>query len=99
MLKKSLEPLLPNDVLYRQKMGFSVPLARWFRGPLAERVTDSLLGERLASTGMFNRDYLKHLVESHQSGRRDYSASLWSIMMFEAFLRQTEASSEAGTKP
>ena len=34
LLKKSMEPYLPNDVLYRQKMGFSVPLARWFRGPL-----------------------------------------------------------------
>jgi asparagine synthase (glutamine-hydrolysing) len=97
MLKKSLEPLLPNDVLYRAKMGFSVPLARWFRGPLAERVKDSLLGERLADTGLFSREYLKHLVESHQSGRRDYSASLWSVMMFEAFLRQADATSDTGT--
>jgi asparagine synthase (glutamine-hydrolysing) len=96
VLKKSLEPLLPNDVLYRPKMGFSVPLARWFRGPLAERVRDSLLGERLASTGLFNHEYLQHLVEAHQSGRRDYSASLWSIMMFEAFLRQTESPKNSG---
>jgi asparagine synthase (glutamine-hydrolysing) len=96
ILKKTLEPLLPNDVLYRPKMGFAVPLARWFRGPLAERVRESLLGERLASTGMFNRDFLEHLIDSHQSGRRDYSAPLWSIMMFEAFLRQNEGPEEAG---
>lgn len=88
LLKKGMEPHLPNDVLYRPKMGFAVPLARWFRGPLKERVRDALLGERLAATGMFNRNYLEHLVHDHQSGARDYSASLWTIMMFEAFLRR-----------
>ncbi len=87
LLKKSMEPMLPNDVLYRPKMGFSVPLARWFRGPLKERVREALLGERLADTGWFEHDYLRHLVDAHQSGARDYSASLWTLLMFEAFLR------------
>lgn len=91
VLKKMLVPLLPGDVLYRPKMGFAVPLARWFRGPLAERVSSSLLGDRLADTGLFNREYLEHLVTAHQSGRRDYSASIWTILMFEAFLRQQES--------
>ena len=68
-------------------MGFSVPLARWFRGPLKERVREAMLGERLADTGWFNRSYLEHLVNAHQSGARDYSASLWTLLMFEAFLR------------
>ncbi len=88
IFKKSMEPHLPRDVLYRPKMGFSVPLARWFRGPLRQRVRDSVLGDRLASTGWFNREYLKQLVEDHQSGARDYSAPLWTLLMFEAFLRQ-----------
>jgi asparagine synthase (glutamine-hydrolysing) len=69
-------------------MGFAVPLARWFRGPLKQRVRDSLLGDRLGSTGWFNRDYLQHLVDAHQSGQRDYSAPIWTLMMFEGFLRQ-----------
>jgi asparagine synthase (glutamine-hydrolysing) len=63
-------------------------LARWFRGPLKQRVRDAVLGERLASTGWFNHDYLKQLVEGHQSGAYDYSAPLWTLLMFEAFLRQ-----------
>lgn len=85
--KKAMEPRLPDDVLYRPKMGFSVPLARWFRGPLKERVRDAVLGARLADTGWFNRSYLEHLLAAHQSGARDYSASLWTLLMFEAFLR------------
>jgi asparagine synthase (glutamine-hydrolysing) len=87
LLKKAMEPRLPNDVLYRPKMGFSVPLARWFRGPLQQRVQDAVLGERLASTDCFDRRYLEHLVSSHRSGASDYSAPLWTLLMFEAFLR------------
>ena len=87
LLKKSAEPRLPNDVLYRPKMGFAVPLARWFRGPLRERLRDAVLGPRLAATGWFNRDYLKRLLDEHQSGGLDHSAPLWTLLMFEAFLR------------
>ena len=87
LLKKSMEPALPSEVLYRPKMGFAVPLARWFRGPLKQRMRDAVLGERLASTGWFNRNYLQHLVDAHQNGSRDYSAPLWTLLMFEAFLR------------
>ena len=87
IFKKAMEPYLPNDVLYRPKMGFSVPLARWIRGPLKQRVRDALLGQRLADTGWFNQSYLEHLVEAHNAGTRDYSASIWTLLMFEAFLR------------
>jgi len=87
LLKKAMEPYLPHDVMYRPKMGFAVPLARWFRGPLAARMRDSLLGERLAATGFFNPTYLKRLVDEHQSGLRDYSAPIWTLLMFDGFLR------------
>ena len=90
LFKKAMEPYLPHEVLYRPKMGFAVPLARWFRGPLKQRVRDAVLGETLATTGIFNREYLQHLVDAHQSGARDYSAPLWSLLMFEAFLRNLD---------
>jgi asparagine synthase (glutamine-hydrolysing) len=94
--KKAMEPHLPGEVLYRPKMGFSVPLARWFRGPLRQRVRDAVLGSRLQMTGWFNRSYLQHLVDAHQSGARDYSAPLWTLLMFEAFLRQVVDASVNG---
>ncbi len=87
LFKRMLEDDLPREVLYRPKMGFAVPLASWFRGPLRHRVRDAVAGERLAQTGLFNPDYLKLLVDQHQSGRRDHSAPLWSLLMFEGFLR------------
>ena len=87
--KKSLEPLLPNDVLYRPKMGFAVPLARWFRGPLRERVRSSLLGGPMLDTGWFNPLTLRRIVDQHESGQYDHSTPLWALLMFDAFLRCT----------
>lgn len=90
LLKKAMEPHLPHDIMYRPKMGFAVPLIRWFRGPLRERVRKALLEGELQATGIFEDRYLEHLVDAHESGRRDYSGPLWSLMMFEAFLRHTQ---------
>ncbi|MEZ5481311.1 MAG: asparagine synthase-related protein [Porticoccaceae bacterium] len=85
IFKKALEPLLPNDVLYHfPKMGFGVPLANWFRGPLKERLRTRIVEGGLAKTGLFNQQYLEKLVSQHQSGVRDHSAVLWSLLMFES---------------
>ena len=90
LFKKGLEPYLPAELLYRDKMGFSVPLADWFRGPLRARLQRSLASPVLADCGMFNLDYAQELMRQHQSGRRDHSAPLWSLLMFESFLRQLQ---------
>jgi asparagine synthase (glutamine-hydrolysing) len=87
LLKKAMEERLPQQALYRPKMGFAVPLARWFRGPLRERVERALAGDRLLATGIFDARYLRNLVDAHASGARDYSAPIWSLLMFDAFLR------------
>jgi asparagine synthase (glutamine-hydrolysing) len=92
ILKKALEPHLPHDVLYRDKKGFSIPVAAWLRGPLRQAVRDAVLSDRMQDTGIFNRGYLEHLVEQHESGAGDHSAALWSLLMFEAFLRVSVAS-------
>jgi asparagine synthase (glutamine-hydrolysing) len=92
LLKKAMEPHLPHEILYRPKMGFAVPLARWFRGPLRARVRRSLLGERLLGTELFNARYLRTIVEQHESGARDYSAAIWTLLMFDAFLGQASTS-------
>ena len=90
IFKKALASHLPEDILYRPKMGFAVPLASWFRGPLKERLRQSILGDRMLQSGYFNPDFLAHLVDEHQAGRRDYSAPLWSLLMFDAFLAMSD---------
>ncbi len=89
LFKKALESYLPQEILYRPKMGFAVPLASWFRGPLRQRVKSAVLGPVLMDSGYFNPRFLREMVDDHQSGARDYGVPLWSLLMFEAFLRKT----------
>ncbi len=92
ILKQALRPYLSDDILYRPKMGFAVPLATWFRGPLRERVRAAVLGPSLSATGIFDQKFLQQLVDQHQSGARDHSASIWALLMFESFVRQVVGS-------
>ncbi len=87
IFKKALENYLPDDILYRPKMGFAVPLNTWFKGPLKHKVSEALLGETMAECGLFNPAVLQDIVNQHQNGSRDYSTPIWSLLMFEAFLR------------
>lgn len=91
VFKRALKPYLSDDILYRTKKGFSIPLADWFRGPLRARVREAVLSPTLLDTGIFNETYLRHMLDQHQSGLKDYSVSLWSVLMFEAFLRTNSA--------
>jgi asparagine synthase (glutamine-hydrolysing) len=91
LFKKSLESRLPDEILYRAKMGFAVPLASWFRGPLRERVKEALLGPRMLDSGIFDRRFLQRMVDQHQSGRRDFSTPIWTLLMFEAFQRNLDS--------
>ena len=87
IFKSALERHLSNDILYRPKMGFAVPLASWFRGPLRARVREAVLGPTLMKIDFFDRRFLNQLVDQHQSGIREHSSVLWSLLMFEVFLR------------
>lgn len=90
VFKKALEPYLPNDVLYRPKQGFTVPLARWFREDLRDRVANAVTSEVMMDSGYFDPDALKTLLDQHQSGRSDHSDTLWTLYIFDAFLRKTQ---------
>jgi asparagine synthase (glutamine-hydrolysing) len=100
VLKRAFAAQLPRDVVHRPKQGFVLPIARWFRGPLAEHVRLIATGTRLSETGWFERAYLRQLVEQHQSGRWDHSRALWSLTMFDAFLRRVhDAPATAAAAP
>jgi asparagine synthase (glutamine-hydrolysing) len=98
VFKKALESDLPPEVLYRTKMGFRVPLAAWFRGPLHGRLQGAFDTGALAETGWFAPDVVDRLVRQHASGRFDHSATLWKLMMLDAFLRLTHGSVSIGNQ-
>jgi asparagine synthase (glutamine-hydrolysing) len=86
LLKKAMAPFIDRDLLYRRKQGFSMPLARWFRGPLRQRISALAASERLGDSGFFAMAQIKTMVDQHVSGRSDQSVGLWLLLMFESFL-------------
>jgi asparagine synthase (glutamine-hydrolysing) len=91
-----MEPQLPREILYRDKMGFAVPLARWFRGPLRQSARTRLLEGNLKDADFFDMHAIARVLDDHTSGVRDYSAAIWALLMFESFLRNVHAGSSPG---
>jgi asparagine synthase (glutamine-hydrolysing) len=81
LMKKALRGTLPDEILYRKKMGFVSPIGSWFRGPLlgeAQRVV-----ARMNETGWFAPGVLDGVVSAHQAGKSDHGRLLWQLVMFE----------------
>lgn len=80
IFKKALAGVLPAEVLTRRKQGFAVPLAAWFRGELKEMSGDLLLASD--PLGILRSDTVAAIWKQHQSGLRDHSTPLWSLLMY-----------------
>jgi asparagine synthase (glutamine-hydrolysing) len=87
ILRQSTKGLVPESILRRAKMGFPVPLTRWFRGQFRPLLDEFVLGERAVARGLFQPDFLKRLVEEHAAGRVDHTERLWTLLNFEIWQR------------
>jgi asparagine synthase (glutamine-hydrolysing) len=87
VLKRALEPLVPNDLLYRRKQGFSVPLAKWFRGPFGQAFA-AKLHKSTPLAEHFDLTEVRRLADAHHQGWSDNSRSLWLLWMFNGFLER-----------
>jgi asparagine synthase (glutamine-hydrolysing) len=90
-LVEALGNRLPPEVLSHRKMGFTVPLPAWFRGPLREFLRDHLLSRTFLERGIVSPGFLKYLLDEHTTGRRDNSPWLYSLLMLELWFRGLEA--------
>jgi asparagine synthase (glutamine-hydrolysing) len=86
LMKRAMRGTLPDDILYRPKMGFVSPIAQWFRGPLADQARRIASGSALARSGWFNTVRLTELAEAHISGRSDHARLLWQLWMLDKAL-------------
>jgi asparagine synthase (glutamine-hydrolysing) len=98
VFKQAMTKFLPDDILFREKMGFAVPLGGWFRGPLKQRIKDLIAAPGLRETGLFDNKAMDTMIRHHQSGLRDHSAIIWSLVMFEASMRQLGLTGSAVTE-
>jgi len=86
--KKALLQWVPHEVAYRPKKGFAHPIDRWLRGRMRSVVNECLLNEKAAVNRYFNHDYIRRMVEDHESGRRSYLRHLYLLISFELWHRR-----------
>lgn len=87
LLKASLRGEIPDEILDRPKMGFCVPLSRWFQGELREMAYDTLLSSRAKQRGYFSVSGIEQLLTEHCQHRVDHGAHLWDLLVLEMWNR------------
>jgi len=88
LLKRVLQSYLPQDILRRPKIGFTLPIGLWFRGPLKSLVAELVLVPEAKSRGYFNKANTEKFVREHFDGVRDRQKQLWALVNFELWCRQ-----------
>ena len=86
ILRHALYARAPAKLFDRPKAGFAVPVGQWIKGPLRDWAEGLLDPHRLASEGWFDPAIVRARWAEHLSGRRDSTAAIWSILMFQAWL-------------
>ncbi len=87
VLKQAFRDLLPPQIRSRPKMGFGVPLDRWFRGALKEEIRTVLLDPIAIGRGLFRPEVVTTLIDEHVHGKRDHAYRLWTLLMLELWFR------------
>ncbi len=83
LLKALAERYLPPAIVHRKKQGFTVPVGRWFRGPLRPLLLDVLAPARLARQGLFDAAAIRVLLAEHEAGWRNHWKELWALLVFQ----------------
>lgn len=87
ILKKAMEPYLPNEVIYRPKSGFGAPLRRWLKVELRDWLADTLSVDRLQRRGLFDSHAVQRLIVANAEGRIDASYTLLSLACIEIWCK------------
>ncbi|HUW55446.1 MAG TPA: asparagine synthase-related protein, partial [Planctomycetota bacterium] len=88
ILRRAFRDRLPAKVRKRKKMGFGVPLGRWFRSELKGMLSDVLLSRRARERGILRPEAVQTLIDEHQTRRADHSARLYALLFLELWFRE-----------
>ncbi len=83
ILKKKLKDFLPHEIVSRKKMGFGVPVGRWFKNELKQFMKEILLDNACLSRGYFKPQSILKMIDEHTSGRIDHTSRIWLLTMLE----------------
>jgi asparagine synthase (glutamine-hydrolysing) len=88
LLREITAGILPQQIIHRKKMGFPVPIAKWFGGPIYNKCREILLDKRTQSRGYFNDNYLSGILDRHAGGGEDLSRRIFSLLTLELWHRK-----------
>ena len=88
ILKQALKGFLPDEILMRGKMGFGVPISRWFRDELKGYLQATLSPESIRKRGYLRPEPIQNLIQQHLSGKVDHGARLWALLVLELWFRE-----------
>ncbi len=87
ILKEALKGFLPDEILARKKMGFGVPISKWFQNELKDYLKSNLLGAPARGRGYFKIEYIRSIIDEHIKGISDHGPKLWLLLNFELWHR------------
>jgi asparagine synthase (glutamine-hydrolysing) len=88
LLKKVAARLVPREVIYRRKMGFGVPIGKWFRGEMKDFIRDVLLSQQAMQRGIVRPEVIERYVNEHVNADRDHAFQIWTLLMLELWFRR-----------
>jgi asparagine synthase (glutamine-hydrolysing) len=87
ILKEAVADLLPEDIVYRKKMGFPTPWAYWLAGPQLEEIERLLSERRSVARGLFRPETIRRIFAEHRAGHRDHGNRIWRLLNIELWQR------------
>jgi asparagine synthase (glutamine-hydrolysing) len=87
ILKKAMEGLLPQSIIYRPKLGFPTPWSGWLAGPQLDNIEGLLLEPRSMRRGFFKKTAVERLFREHRASYRDHYDRIWRLLNFELWHR------------
>jgi len=99
MLKDIAAPMLPDDLINRPKMGFGVPIKKWFQHDLKDYLADHLLSQKARQRGLVKPEMVEKMIADHASGRADSHYQLWTLLMMELWFDMWIDGADLPTRP
>ena len=87
ILKRAAERLLPHDIVWRKKAGFSAPVRSWLRGPLRPMVEELLSEKAVKNRGLFEHAEVRRIIDANLSGREDLNLQVFQLLIIELWMR------------
>ena len=81
LLKQAMRGRLTNDIIYRKKAGFNLPVNQWLRSGMKEFVCDHLSESTIKTMGIFDSDYVASLLQNHFDKKSDNSFEIWGLLV------------------